>query len=70
MYRAFLAAVGLIALHVADDNFLQPPSGTSAGEHLVPGLLPLVALALAAWAFPRLRPAHRARWRSRSLRSA
>ncbi len=55
MHRAFLAAVGLIALHVADDNFLQPPSGTSASEHLVPGLLPLATLALAAWAFPRLR---------------
>jgi uncharacterized protein len=55
MYRAFLAAVGLIALHVADDNFLQPPSGTSAAEHLVPGLVVLAALALAAWAFPRLR---------------
>src|SRR3954454_24026683 len=55
MYRAFQLPVGLIALHVADDNLLQPPSGTSALEHLVPGLLPLAALALAAWAFPRLR---------------
>jgi fermentation-respiration switch protein FrsA (DUF1100 family) len=55
MYRAFLVPVGLIALHVGDDNFLQPPSGTSAAEHLVPGLLVLAALALAAWGFPRLR---------------
>jgi|1186.fasta_scaffold56476_2 hypothetical protein len=56
MYRAFLAAVGLIALHVADDNFLQPSPGTSPGDHLVPGLVPLAVLALAAWAFPRVRP--------------
>jgi fermentation-respiration switch protein FrsA (DUF1100 family) len=55
MTRALLVAVGLIALHVADDNFLQPPPGTSATEHLVPGLLPLAALALAACAMPRVR---------------
>jgi hypothetical protein len=55
MRRTFLVAVGLIALHVADDNLLQPQPGTSAGDHLVPGLVPLAVLALAAWAFPRLR---------------
>src|SRR4051812_15073001 len=55
MRRAFLAAVGVIALHVADDNLLQPQPGTSAGDHLIPALLPLAVLAIAAWAFPRLR---------------
>jgi len=34
-------AVGVIALHVVDDSFLQPESGTSAGDHLVSGLVPL-----------------------------
>ncbi|MET0614108.1 MAG: alpha/beta fold hydrolase [Thermoleophilaceae bacterium] len=50
----FRAAVGVIALHIADDNFFQPEAGTSAGDHLVSGLLPLALLALAAWGFPRL----------------
>src|SRR4051794_666831 len=55
MFKALLVAVGLIALHVADDNLLQPQPGTSAGDHLIPALVPLAVLALAAWAFPRLR---------------
>ena len=37
----FMAAVGVIALHVIDDSFLQPQPGTSAGDHLVSGLVPL-----------------------------
>ena len=52
--QVFRAAVGLIALHVADDNFFQPPAGTSAADHLVSGLVPLALLALAFWVFPRL----------------
>jgi fermentation-respiration switch protein FrsA (DUF1100 family) len=39
-----------------DDNFVQPPPGTSGGDHLASGLVPLAVLALAAWAYPRLRP--------------
>ena len=31
----FLVAVGLVALHVVDDNFLQPQPGTSQTDHLV-----------------------------------
>jgi hypothetical protein len=58
--RLFLLAVGLMALHVIDDNFAQPQPGTSAGDHLVSGLVPLAVLAVAAWAFPRLRPGGRA----------
>jgi hypothetical protein len=51
----FRVATALIALHIADDNFFQPEAGTSAGDHLLSGLLPLALLALAAWAFPRMR---------------
>jgi hypothetical protein len=53
-HRLLLAAVGVIALHVADDSFLQPQPGTSAGDHLVSGLVPLAVLGLAAWSYPRL----------------
>jgi dienelactone hydrolase len=45
----FLIGAGLVALHVADDSFIQPQPGTSAGDHLVSGLVPLTALGLAAW---------------------
>jgi hypothetical protein len=55
-YAVFLAGVGAIGLHVADDSFLQPQPGTSAGDHLVSGLLPLAVLVLAVVAHPRLRP--------------
>ncbi len=48
-------ALGVIALHVADDNFLQPQPGTSASDHLVSGLVPLAVIGLAAWGYPRLR---------------
>ena len=53
--RLFRLAVAIVGLHIADDNFFQPEPGTSAGDHLVSGLVPLALLALAAWAFPRLR---------------
>ena len=52
--KLFRLATALIGLHIADDNFLQPEAGTSAGDHLVSGLVPLALLALAAWGFPRL----------------
>ena len=42
-----------------DDNFLQPQPGTGVRDHLVSGLLSLAALALAAWACPRLRGGRR-----------
>jgi MYXO-CTERM domain-containing protein len=51
----FRAAVAVIALHVADDNFFHPEAGTSAGDHLLSGLVPIALLALAAWGYPRLR---------------
>jgi uncharacterized protein len=56
----FPLAAGVIAFHLADDSFLQPQPGTSAGDHLVSGLVPLASLALAAWAYPRLRAGARA----------
>jgi hypothetical protein len=43
-------AIGAVALHVADDNFLQPNPGTSAGDHLGGGLL-LLGLVVAAGVF-------------------
>ncbi len=55
----FLIAIALIALHVVDDSFVQPQPGTSAGDHLVSGLVPLALLSLAAWAYPRLRGGRR-----------
>jgi uncharacterized protein len=60
---AFLSEVGLArvalgvgALHVVDDNFLQPQPGTSAGDHLVGGLIQAAFFVGLAWAYPRLRP--------------
>jgi len=53
-------AIGLVGLHVADDSFLQPQPGTSSGDHLVSGLVPLTVLMLAAWAHPRVRAGFRA----------
>jgi fermentation-respiration switch protein FrsA (DUF1100 family) len=40
-------SVAAIGVHIADDSFFQPEPGTSPGDHLVSGLVPL-ALALAA----------------------
>ncbi len=51
----FRAATAALALYVADDRFVHPQPGTSAGDHLVSGLVPLAVLALAFWAFPRLK---------------
>ena len=55
-----LLASGAIGLHVADDNFLQPEPGMSAGDHLVSGLVPLVLVAGAALAHGRVRAGSRA----------
>jgi dienelactone hydrolase len=57
-----MGALAVVALHVVDDNFLQPQPGTSAGDHLVSGLLPLALLTGAAIAYARLRPGVRAMW--------
>jgi uncharacterized protein len=56
--EAPLAGVGLalIALHVLDDSFFQPQPGTSAGDHLVSGLVPFAVLLVVAATWSRLRP--------------
>ena len=53
-------AIGVVALHVVDDNFLQPNQGTSAGDHLAGGLVPLVVLVTAAALYDRMRAGARA----------
>src|SRR4051812_1981299 len=52
--------LGLVALHVADDSWLQPNPGTSAGDHLFGGLVPVVLLGAAIALYPRLRAGARA----------
>ena len=49
-------ALGIAALHVVDDNFLQPQPGTSAADHVVGGLVQTGLLVLFVWAYPRLWP--------------
>jgi uncharacterized protein len=58
--NVFLAGVAVVALHVIDDAFVQPQPGTSAGDHLAAGLVPLALAALSARAFARSRPGVRA----------
>jgi len=53
-------ALGVIALHVADDTFFQPEPGTSAADHLVSGLVPLALIAGAAVLYGRVRAGLRA----------
>jgi uncharacterized protein len=55
----FRIALALVALHVIDDNYLQPQPGMSPGDHVASGLVPLALLGLAAWAYPRLRGGRR-----------
>ena len=52
----FAVAVGVVALHLVDDNFLQPAPGTSPLDHLASGLVPISILAAIAWIYPRLWP--------------
>jgi hypothetical protein len=53
-------ALGVGAVHVVDDNFLQPERGTSAGDHLVGGLIQVAFFVGLAWVYPRLRAGLRA----------
>lgn len=43
----FLVAVGIIAVHIIDDSWVNPEPGTSAGDHVFSGGLTLVALGVA-----------------------
>jgi uncharacterized protein len=56
----FLVGISVVALHVVDDNFLQPNPGTSAADHLVSGLVPLALLVGAGLFYDRLRAGARA----------
>jgi hypothetical protein len=51
----FVGAVGLVALFLADDAFLQPEPGTSAGDRVVSGLVPIAILVVAAAGYGWLR---------------
>ena len=53
--KLFTIAVAVLALHIADDSYLQPQPGTGPGDHLASGLIPLAILAIAVAAYPRLR---------------
>ena len=57
---AFLASAAAVMLHIADDSFLQPADGVSAGDHLFSGGVPLLALGVAAFVFLRVRAGLRA----------
>lgn len=52
--RLFRVATGVIALHVVDDNFLQPEPGMSPADHLLSGLVPLGVLVAVAVVYERL----------------
>jgi hypothetical protein len=54
------AALAVVALHVADDNFLQPAADTSPFDHLASGLIPLAIIGAAVALYPRLRAGARA----------
>ena len=58
--RLARASLGVVGLHVVDDNFLQPEPGMSAADHLVGGLVLLALVAAAAWIYPRVRAGGRA----------
>jgi len=47
-------ALGAIALHVVDGNYLQPQPGTSPGDHLASGLVPVAILFGVGAAYPLL----------------
>jgi len=53
-------ALAAIALHVVDDNYLRPQPGTSAGDHLASGLVPVGILVAVAALYPHLRAGLRA----------
>ena len=53
-HRLFLGAIGLVAVPIVDDSFVQTEPGTSAGDHLASGLVPLAVLGAVAVLYPRL----------------
>jgi hypothetical protein len=67
--RMFQGAVATAAVAAIDDAFVHPEPGTSAGDHLASGLVPVGIAFLLALAYPRLR-ARAARRRRARLRRA
>jgi hypothetical protein len=51
----FRAAMAVCAIAVLDDAFVHPELGTSAGDHVVSGLVPVAVAVVLAVAYPRLR---------------
>ena len=51
---AFRAALAVVALAVADDAFIHPEPGVTAGDHVASGLVPLAGAALLIAIAPRL----------------
>ena len=58
--RVFVVCAAAVMLHIADDSFLQPAEGTSAGDHVLSGTVLMLALAGGAYAYPRVRAGSRA----------
>ena len=58
--RLWRCVVAVLAVHVLDDNFVQPEPGTDAGGHLASGLIPILVLVVAAAVYPHLRAGSRA----------
>ena len=59
-HALLVLAAGAIGLHIVDDNYVQPQPGTSAGDHLASGLVPIAVLTAVAALYPRLRAGFRA----------
>ena len=59
-YGVVALALGVVGLHIADDNFFQPAAGASPADHLASGLIPLAVLAAVGALYPRLRAGARA----------
>lgn len=49
----FAAALSAVGLHIVDDNFLHPESGTAAIGHMLSGLVPLALIVGAAACYGR-----------------
>jgi uncharacterized protein len=56
----FRLAMAAAAVWVLDDAFWHREPGTSVGDHLASGVVPVALAALSALAYPRLRPGARA----------
>ncbi len=52
--------LGALAVHILDDNFIQPEPGTSAAEHWASGLVPFLVIVAGGFLLPRVRAGPRA----------